>query len=286
MQSKYINKNSPNFAHCSLTGKNYFIDLPMISRSRIQFVKSLQRKKVRDIEKLFVIEGDKMVREYLMSGKPVRYLIAKPEFIGSIPAGLADCADETIPVTLGDLRKISTLKTPHNAIAVVPVPEAESGHDIVPVGLCAALDFIQDPGNLGTIIRAAAWFGISDIICSNECVDLYNPKVIQATMGAFLNVTVRYGDMKVFLENARKQGLPVYATLTEGEPVYDTGLTDTGVILLGNESRGISGELMQYVTTRLSIPKFTTARFGIDSLNAGMAAAIVFSEFARRVYSK
>ncbi|MBW6499987.1 MAG: RNA methyltransferase [Bacteroidales bacterium] len=258
----------------------------MISRSKIQFVISLQRKKVRDKEKLFVIEGDKMVREYLMSEKPVRYLIAKPEFISSIPAGLAGRAEETIPVSFDDLRKISTLKTPHNAIAVVPVPEAEPAHDIVPAGLCAALDFIQDPGNLGTIIRAAAWFGIKDIICSNECVDLYNPKVIQATMGAFLNVTVRYSDLSVFLENARKQGLPVYATLTEGEPVYETGLTDTGVILLGNESRGISGELLQYVTTRLSIPKFTKARYGIDSLNVGMAAAVVFSEFARRTYSK
>jgi TrmH family RNA methyltransferase len=247
---------------------------------------SLQRKKVRDKEKLFVIEGDKMVREYLMSEKPVRYLIAKPEFISSIPSRLADRADETIPASFNDLRKISTLKTPHNAIAVVPVPEAESGQETVPGGLCAALDFIQDPGNLGTIIRAAAWFGIRDIICSNECVDLYNPKVIQATMGAFLNVNIRYCDMNIFLENARKQGLPVYATVTEGEPVYDTGLTETGVILLGNESRGISGELMQHVTSRLSIPKFTTASYGIDSLNAGMAAAIFFSEFARRGYSK
>lgn len=253
-----------------------------ISRKKIQFVLSLQRKKVRDEEGLFTIEGDKIVREFLRSESEIVTLIAKPEFISGLPAELAERAIEVIPVSYDELKKISSLKTPHNAMAVVRIREIILNTHQIYKNLCAALDNIQDPGNLGTIIRAAAWFGINDIVCSVNCVDVYNPKVIQATMGAILNVNVHYTNLNKFLDKAVKSGLPVYGTLLEGEPVYNSNLTKSGIILLGNESRGISNDLLKYVSHKIMIPKFTAATEGIDSLNAGMAASIIFSEFARR----
>lgn len=258
---------------------NYLVTL---SKNKIQFIISLQRKKVRDEEGLFLIEGDKIVREYMQSDNRIRTLIAKPEFISGLPAKLTKKADEVIPVSYEELKKVSTLKTPHNAMAVVKIPEIILNPAAVLKNLCVALDFIQDPGNLGTIIRAAAWFGIKDIVCSETCVDVYNPKVIQATMGAILNINIHYTDLKVFLDDVLKTGIPVYGALLEGESVYSADLAKNGVILLGNESKGISEELLPLITDKIMIPKFTDAQTGIDSLNAGMAASIIFSEFARR----
>jgi RNA methyltransferase, TrmH family len=177
---------------------------------------------------------------------------------------------------------MSCLKTPHNAIALVQMPVTETKPGVILKELCVALDFIQDPGNLGTIIRAASWFGIKNIVCSEDCVDVYNPKVIQATMGAILNVKVHYSDLKKILSIAKENGTAVYGTMLEGESLYEHDLGKKGVILLGNESKGISDDLLQYVTSRLMIPKFTKAKHGIDSLNVGMAASVIFSEFARR----
>jgi len=181
-----------------------------------------------------------------------------------------------------DLKQISTLKTPHNAVAVVPV-------NINPIDLpdifseiCCALEFVQDPGNLGTIIRAAGWFGIRNIICSPDCVDVYNPKVIQASMGAILNVNVHYNDLQEILSTARENNVPVFGTVLEGDSIYEHPLGTKGIILLGNESRGISDHLLPFVTSKIKIPGFSKANPGIDSLNVGMAASVVFSEFRRR----
>jgi TrmH family RNA methyltransferase len=135
---------------------------------------------------------------------------------------------------------------------------------------------------MGTIIRAAAWFGISDIYCSNDCVDVYNPKVVQATMGAILNVRVRYCDLKELLKHASENSIPVFGALLEGESVYGQELEKDGIILLGNESKGISEELLPFISHKLLIPRFTDAKYGVESLNVGMAASIIFSEFARR----
>lgn len=269
-----------------ITGKIITTYRLMISRNKMQYVISLQRKKVRDSERLYIIEGDKIVKEYLMSGKRVVSLIGKSGFIGSLPADLLKSTDEIIPVSYDELRKISTLSTPHNALALIPMPEDELDQDALSTSLGVALDFIQDPGNLGTIIRAAAWFGIRNVICSKNCVDVYNPKVIQASMGAMLNVRVYYLDLEDVLENACARGVTIYAAVLDGPSLYTSEPGNSGIILLGNESRGISDELMKYVTVKLAIPKFTVAEYGIDSLNAGMAASIIFSEFARHNYSK
>ena len=253
-----------------------------LSKNKIQFIISLQKKKVRDEEGFFIIEGDKIVREYILSDNKIKTLIAKPEFISGLPADQTRKADEVIPVSYDELKKVSTLKTPHNAMAIVKIPEKSLNSPAVLKNLCIALDFIQDPGNLGTIIRAAAWFGLKDIICSETCVDVYNPKVIQATMGAILNVNVHYTSLPEFLNQAIETGTQVYGTVLDGESIYSADLQKKGVILLGNESKGISEELVPLITRKIMIPKYTDAQNGIDSLNAGMAASIVFSEFARR----
>jgi TrmH family RNA methyltransferase len=255
----------------------------MLSKNRLRFIISLQKKKIRDEQKLYVVEGDKLVKEFLKSDQKVRSLIAKPEFIGSIPADHMAGIREVEPVSYNELKQISSLKTPHNAIALIEMPVIETKPVQIVRELCVALDFIQDPGNMGTIIRAASWFGIKNIVCSPDCVDLYNPKVIQATMGAILNVMVHYYDIRKFLEIARQKKIPVYGATIEGNSIYDEVLGTKGIILLGNESKGISEELLPYVTSRLMIPKFTDATYGIDSLNVGMAASIVLSEFRRRL---
>ena len=254
----------------------------MLSKNYAKFIISLQKKKVRDEEHLYVIEGDKLVKEYLMSGIRVKTLIAKPEFINSLSADLIKNSDEIEKAEYDDLKRISTLKTPHNAIALVRIPEIKPNQTVIENSLFAALDCIQDPGNLGTIIRSAAWFGIKNIYCSADCVDLYNSKVIQASMGAILHVNVFYTDIRELLILSSENALPVFGTMLEGESIYSHKLGNKGVILLGNESKGISDELIPFITDKLMIPGVGKRLPGIESLNVSMAASVVFSEFHRR----
>ncbi len=254
----------------------------MISKNRARFIVSLRKKKVREEEGLFIIEGDKLVKEFLSARIPVKTLIAKKEFISALPPFLKECIDEISDASYEELKQISSLKTPHNALAVVHIPDRKMVPDEILEKLCAALDFVQDPGNLGTIIRAAAWFGIRNIVCSDDCVDVYNPKVVQASMGAILNVNVYYSDLKKFISLAHEKKMPVYGTVLDGESVYRHKLGDRGIILLGNESRGISDELMPLVTNKIMIPGVNRAMPGIESLNVGMAASVVFAEFLRQ----
>jgi len=254
----------------------------MISKSKAKFIISLQKKKIRDDEKLYVIEGDKLVKEFLAAGITFRSLIAKPEFIGSLPSEMNSLVAEIESVTYEELKQISTLKTPHNALGIIPMPERDLNISENFSELSVALDCVQDPGNLGTIIRAAGWFGIKNIICSENSVDAYNPKVIQASMGALLHVNVFYTDLEKLCTQAKEFKIPIFGSVLEGESIYTHDLDNKGVILLGNESKGISDELMPFITDRIMIPRFGTAENGIDSLNVGMAASVVFSEFRRR----
>ena len=254
----------------------------MISKNKLKFIISLRNKKARDEEKLFVIEGDKLVKEFLIANVPVKMLVAKPEFINGLAPELKKFAELIEEVSYNELKQISSLKTPHNALAVVCMPEPEISQAKFLKSQCIALDGIQDPGNFGTIIRAAAWFGIKNIVCSEDCVDVYNPKVIQASMGAIIHVKVLYTDLKKLLKAATEKKIPVYGTMLEGESIYDQKLGSKGIILLGNESKGISDDLIPFINHRLMIPRFTDTTLGIDSLNVGMAASIIFSEFARR----
>ena len=254
----------------------------MLSKNRSKFILSLRNKKERDKERLFVIEGDKIVREFLSAGEPVRYLYASEGFLKSLTPVLLKNVNETGEVNENELRQISSLKTPHNALAVIPFTEKHFDADKILGSTCAALDVVQDPGNLGTIIRAAAWFGIKNIICSKDCADVYNPKTVQASMGAILHVNVWYRNLRDILILANSKEVPVYGAVLEGDSIYDKKTGESGIILLGNESKGISDELMPLITDRIKIPGIGTAMPGIESLNVGMAASVIFSEFLRK----
>jgi RNA methyltransferase, TrmH family len=253
----------------------------MVSKSKANFIISLQKKKTREEERLFVIEGDKLVREFLTAKTPVVTLVAKPEFLNSLPLIHKEGIGEIIPASYDDLKKVSSLRTPHNALAVIRMPDDKMNINDLTKGLTIALDCVQDPGNLGTIIRAAAWFGIRNIYCSEDCVDQYNPKVIQASMGAVLHVHVFYTNLAPLFESALEKKIKIYGALIEGESIYSRKLSTNGIILLGNESKGISEELIPFITDRIMIPKQTDASTGIDSLNVSMAASVILSEFTR-----
>jgi RNA methyltransferase, TrmH family len=253
----------------------------MISKNKAAYIVSLQKKKTRDEEKLFVIEGDKLVREFLEARAGIKTLVALPEFLNSLPIFLREGIDEVLPVSPGDLERISSLKTPHNALAVVHITEKKFDYSKVGDALSVALDSVQDPGNMGTIIRSAAWFGIRNIFCSPECADLYNPKVIQSSMGAILHVNVFSIDLKEFFSRLSEEKIKVFGAVLEGNSIYAHKLENKGVILLGNESRGISDDLMPFVTDRIMIPGRGADNPGIDSLNVSMAASVILSEFTR-----
>lgn len=254
----------------------------MLSKNKARFIITLQRKKTRDEERLYIIEGDKIVKEFLVAGRKIKQLVAKPEFLKTIQDSLLKNVEEIIEASYDDLKQVSTLKTPHNALALVSYEDKKISIPAIADSLCCALESVQDPGNLGTIIRAGAWFGIRNIVCSPDCVDVYNPKVIQASMGALLHVDVFYHDLSDFLNQVKESGKPVFGTVLGGESVYDHDLSNKGVIILGNESRGISEYLHPFLTDRIMIPGAGTGP-GIDSLNVGMAASVVFSEFRRRL---
>ncbi|MBE0677793.1 MAG: RNA methyltransferase [Bacteroidales bacterium] len=254
----------------------------MITRNQVKMILSLQKRKVREEHSLFVIEGDKLVREYILAGNRVKLLAGKPEWIDGESGRVTEGADETVTVSYDELRRISSLRTPHNVLAVAPMLKSEYSDNLLAGRLTPVLEYVQDPGNLGTIIRIAAWFGMGNIVCSPDCVDFYNPKVIQATMGAFMHVTVWYRPLDAFLGKAVSDGIPVYGATMDGRSVYESDLGSEGIILFGNESRGISDGLLSHVTRRITIPGPGNPLAGIESLNVSMAAAIICSEFARR----
>ncbi len=254
----------------------------MISRNQSKLVLALQKKKTREEEGLFVIEGDKLVREYLQAGNSVMLLAGKSEWLSGENEEILSRAREVVSVSYEELKRISTLTTPHNVLAVAPMIQEPFIHETMRGRLSLVLEYVQDPGNLGTIIRSAAWFQIRNIICSPNCVDVYNPKVIQATMGAFMHVDVHYTPLEPLLAEAREMHLPVYGTIPEGDSIYKKELRQEGLILLGNESKGLSDNLLSFATEFISIPGPETPLAGIESLNVSMAAAVICSEFARR----
>jgi len=253
-----------------------------ITRRHVKMIISLQKRKVREENAMFVIEGDKLVREYIMAGNRVALLACKPEWIDGEPEAVTAGADEIVTVSYDDLRRISSLRTPHNVLALAPMTVRRWSDDLTAGKLTLALECVQDPGNLGTIIRIAAWFGIGNIICSPDSVDSYNPKVIQATMGAFMHVSVWYRPLEELLGKAVDKGIKVFGATTGGSSIYESPLGSEGIILLGNESKGISDDLLRHVTERIAIPGPDRPMAGLESLNVSMAAAIICSEFARR----
>jgi len=246
-----------------------------MTKAEIQFVKSLSDKRVRDRCGVFTAEGRKLVGEILASGFTVRRLYYTDSF--------ADFAFGD-KVSEREMERISHLKTPSDCLAVVDIPRYRLRVGDVSDSLVLALDRVQNPGNLGTIIRLADWFGIGDVVCSEDCADCYNPKVVQATMGAILRVRVHYTDLPLFLGHAREAGMPVYGTMLDGENIYSAALSPSGVVVMGNEGAGLGEPVVSQLSHRLFIPPFPAHRAGSESLNVAVATAVACSEFRRRTY--
>ncbi len=252
-----------------------------MDNATIKLFKSLSQKKFRDEYGLFVVEGEKLVEELLQSDFVTKKIVYTNRF--SYPP-VDGVRGEYEQISEPVMERISAFKTPPPVLAVAEIPKARPLPVIDKNELYLALDTIQDPGNLGTIIRIADWFGIRHIICSPETADCYNPKVVQATMGAIFRVQVHYTDLAAFLQQT-KHLVPVYGTFLDGENMYSKTLTAGGIIVMGNEGNGISASIEKNVTERLYIPPFPANVINSESLNAAVSAAIVCAEFRRCAYS-
>ena len=243
-----------------------------MTKAEIQSIRSLSDKRTRDAEHLFIAEGDKLVEEIRNSEFRIRRIYTTcPDIKG----------EDVELIDKKEMERISQLKTATDTLAVVEQPRYHLNID--PKALLLALDGVQNPGNLGTIIRLADWFGIKDIFCSKECADCYNPKVVQATMGAILRVRIHYvDDLANLLLSAKAQGLPIYGTLLSGKNIYTTDIENRGVIVMGNEGRGVSNECCATLTHHLLIPPYPADSPTSESLNVAMATGIILSEFRRR----
>ena len=240
----------------------------MITAAQIKLIHSLARKKDRDEAGLFVVEGEKLVAEALHSGWPVEYVFRKEEI-----------GEKT-------MERISLLSSPSPVLALVRQPSQPASVPILR-GLSLALDGIRDPGNLGTILRIADWFGIRSVLASRDTVEIFNPKVVQSTMGAIFRVGFHYVDLQEFAASVLKCGGKVYGTFLDGQDLYsrelDPGLDRPVVIVIGNEANGISAGMEALVSDRLFIPPYPVGDPGSESLNAAVATAVTVAEFRRRL---
>lgn len=257
----------------------------MISKAKLKLIHSLENKKGRRENGLFVAEGPKVVGD-LLSRFPVKLVVAVDEWIKNNSDHLRDA--EIVEVSDEELRKASLLQHPQEVLALfeLPADKAEVS-DVLPMlpaedeeSLSLALDGVQDPGNLGTIIRVADWFGIENIFCSTNTADAYSPKVIQATMGSIARVHLYYTDLEQLLQSLPTD-YPVYGTLLDGEDIYSQKLTRGGLIVMGNEGNGISPAIRPLINHRLLIPNYPKGRPTADSLNVAIATAITCAEFRR-----
>jgi TrmH family RNA methyltransferase len=245
----------------------------MVSKNQIKTITGLQQKKYRKQHKLFFAEGIKVVQELLNSNFELHQLFTTQEIF----TGLDNTRIELI--TDAELKKISALATPNVCLALFVMPEEKPVPDS---GLIVALDDVRDPGNLGTIIRLCDWFGVSHLVCSEQCVDVFNPKVVQATMGSITRVNVVYTDLEAYLD---KTSLPVLGTFMDGENIYSESLPENGIIVMGNEANGISKAIENKVGHKIAIPRFGNLQ-QTESLNVATAASIILSEFRRNFSGK
>ena len=245
-----------------------------VTNGIIKWVHSLAQKKNRDNERCFVAEGTKCVLDTLGAFR-LRGLFCTENWLRTHNIEDADV------VSSSQIERMSMLKTPTEVIAVYEMPDYDVDLSETVRSLNLVLDNVQDPGNLGTIIRIADWFGINDIYCSVDTVDVYNPKVVQATMGAIARVRVHYCDLPGLFGTLKD--VPVFGTFLDGDSIYEEKLGSNGFIVMGNEGKGISPEVEKYVDKRLLIPSYPVGVVTSESLNVGMATAIVVSEFRRRM---
>lgn len=240
----------------------------MVSKNQIKLINSLHQKKFRQANNLFIAEGVKVINELLQSNFELENIYATEALFPEVPPQKFTLINEN------DLKKISALTVPNNCLAVFKIPESKK---IEEQGLIIALDDIRDPGNLGTILRLCDWFGIEQLVCSEKTVDVYNPKVVQATMGSIARVNITYLDLDLYLKNSK---LPIFGTFMDGENIYNTNLPKEGIVVMGNEANGISSVIEKRTKNRLTIPRFGNLQ-QTESLNVATATAIILSEFCR-----
>ena len=248
-----------------------------LSKNKIKYIHSLELKKIRKEERVFLAEGPKLVGD-LLGHFPCRFLAATPSWFQEHP-GID--ASELVEVSQEDLSRASLLKTPQQVLAIFEQPQYTLDPEAVRSSLCLALDDVQDPGNLGTIIRLADWFGIEHIFCSAGTADVYNPKTVQATMGALARVKVHYCSLPQLIESLAD--IPVYGTFLSGNIIYAESLSAHGLIVMGNEGKGVSPEVEKLINKKLYIPNYPQERETSESLNVAIATAVVCSEFRRRL---
>ncbi|ANW94943.1 RNA methyltransferase [Wenyingzhuangia fucanilytica] len=241
-----------------------------ISKNQIKLITSLQQKKYRIKEGLFVAEGIKVVNEFLNSDIELQMLFCTDEASAEYEQYHCQLVSEQ------ELKKVSVLKSPNKVLALFKIPEEIQQGDN---GLKVILDTINDPGNLGTIIRLCDWFGVKELICSKETVDCYNTKVVQSTMGSLTRVAVTYVDLIPYIKETKQ---PVFVTDMEGENVYTATLPENGIIIMGNEANGVSEEIKKIVKQKLTIPRFGELQ-ATESLNVATATAILLNEFRRAI---
>lgn len=247
-----------------------------ISKNKIKYIRSLELKKNRKNEGVFVAEGPKLIEDLLGAFK-CKFIAATNEWLSN-NKGVA--CEEVVSVEKDELAKISFLKSPQQVLAIFEQKQYSYTSEILNNELCLALDGVQDPGNLGTIIRIADWFGIENIFCSNETADAYNPKTVQATMGALARVKIHYTDLIALTDKCDTPN--IYGTFLEGDNIYQQKLSKSGLIIMGNEGNGISEALKQKVTRKLYIPNYPMNRDTSESLNVAVATAIACAEFRRQ----
>lgn len=258
----------------------------MLSKNQAKFIKSLKIKKFRHEHNAFIVEGEKNVGELLSSSLTTISVFALPGWLRDNTKTLESKKIPYTEIDESDLARISDLITPNKVLALARIPESEIKPQIWQHHFLA-LDNIKDPGNMGTIIRTADWFGIRSIICSQGCVDAYSPKVVQATMGSFTRVTLYYTDLTQFLKQKPRE-IPVYGALLEGKNLSRTVFGTQGVIIIGSESHGISPDILPLVTHAIHIPSFShnEAVTQAESLNASIANAIICYELSKQLSEK
>lgn len=255
----------------------------MVSKNTIKLIKSLAQKKFRLREKMFLVEGDKNVNEVLNSEIKIEKLFATDTFLLEHNKASKNI-ELVVAVSKKDIEQASLLKSPQNSIALCHLPESKTLPEKIDDDLCIYLDDIQDPGNLGTIIRICDWFGIKHLFCSLKTADVYNPKVVQASMGSFCRVKAFYTPFDEIASIAKNQEIPIIGAFLEGNNIYEQQLPQKAILVMGNEGKGISTTIEKSITQKIKIPEFNKNPNSAESLNVSVATAIICSEFNRQKY--
>ncbi len=251
----------------------------MLSKNKIKYINSLKITKFRHENKQFVAEGSKLVKDLIQEHFDITELYATAKW-SEENSELTENLQIYL-VTDAELKRISNLTEPNGVLALANIPSMPPGHEMLPDDLLIVLDGISDPGNMGTIIRTADWFGIKDIICSEDTVDVFNPKVVQATMGSIARVKVHYDDLESFMKSVPPD-IEICGTFMDGENLYETVFSPKTILVFGSEAKGISKELLPLITKKLTVPASGNRTHRPESLNVAVSHAIITAEYMRR----